>query len=305
MHLIRVGFRRERFGSDGSHGRLAKRGGFWRRDWRRRGGRRRSGGSRWRNRSGLGGRSRRGRRRGCRRRGGGTSRRKQRQWIDVRVVVADPNAEMDIGNVVLRLSGRPGLGYRVTFDDGRATPYEQLPEMGQRCLVTIVSGDGHREPVSGNLARKRDLSARGRAHDARVVERDVHSPVLASGVLVVRDRELAEDRPICRPCPRPRDGRHRKRTRCCSGAHECPPRCPSSEHVSTVARGLRAGNAIGEVVTESRGTGRSWTLRSALRRPPRPSGAAHQPTPARQRPREPSPTHLPPEDLPQPPRSRS
>src|SRR3990172_3363448 len=75
--------------------------------------------------------------------------------------------------------------------------------------------------------------------------------------------------------------------------------------LSTVAPDLRAGNVIDEVVTESVGRGRSWTPQSGPRRPPRPSGAAHRPQPARPRPRAPSPTHRPREDLRLSRRSRS
>jgi hypothetical protein len=98
---------------------------------------------------------------------------------------------MDIRDVVLRLSGRPSLGDRAALLDGRAALHEQCPEMGEGRLVTIASCDRHGQAVGGNLSGETDHPTRGRTHDVRAAERNVHAAVLPARVLVVRDRELA------------------------------------------------------------------------------------------------------------------
>ncbi len=45
--------------------------------------------------------------------------------IDVGVVVADPDAEVDVRDVVLGIAGRSRLGHGHSFDDGLATLDEQ------------------------------------------------------------------------------------------------------------------------------------------------------------------------------------
>jgi hypothetical protein len=241
-----------------SRGRCRGRGRGW-------SGRRRS---RWclrnRRRFGCGRRLRRwgGRRHGCRRRvGGGTSRRKQRQRVDVGVAVPDAYTEMDVRHGVLGLPGRPGLGNDLTLLDVRAALHLQRTEVGERRPVTVSSRDRDREPVRGHLPRERDLAAHRRDHGGRLAERDVHATMLPTCVLVFTESELTQDRPVSGPCPRERGGRHDQRADDCRAPDDSPSRCPSGEHGSTVAPGPRESNAIDCLVTESRGRGRSWRCR--------------------------------------------
>ena len=110
---------------------------------------------------------------------------------------------MDVRDVVLRLSGRPGLGDRVALLDGRAALHEQRPQMREGRLMAVAGSNRHGETVSGNLTCERDLSGRGRAYDVRAAECNVHPSMLPARVLVVRHRELAKDGTVRGPCPRP------------------------------------------------------------------------------------------------------
>jgi len=242
-----------------------------RRSWRRcrrRGGwsgrRRGRWGCRRGRRCGCGGwlRRWRGRRHGCRRRvGGGTSRRKQGERVDVGVAVPDTHTEMDVRHVVLGFPGRAGLGDRLTLLDVRTAFHLQRTEVGERRLVTVSSRDRDGESVRGNLSREGDLATRRRAHERRVVERDVHATMLSTCVLVVAECEFAKDRPVSGPCPRQGGGGQNQRADECRATDDSPSRCPSSEHGSTVAPGSRGSNAIDCLVTESRDRGRSWSGR--------------------------------------------
>jgi hypothetical protein len=102
-----------------------------------------------------------GRRRGCRGRVRSTPRREQGEWVDVGVL-ADPNTEMDVGDRVFRLAGRPWIRDRVSFGDDRAFPNVQRSEVGKRRLVPVARGDRHREAVRRNLTRERHLARRWR-----------------------------------------------------------------------------------------------------------------------------------------------
>ena len=218
--------------------------------------RRRCGRGLWRRSRGWRG-NWRGRRRGCRWRAGGSPRRKERERIDVRVTVADANPEVDVGHVVLRVSGWSGLGDGVSLLHARTAPDPERPEVGERCLVTVARGDRDGQAVSRDLPCERHLPCHRRPHCARVANGDVDTTVLPSGVLVLPEGKLPQDGPVDRPgpCPRARgddectDHRAENRHR--------PPRCPSSEHRSKVARGRAGRNAVDELVTESRGRARS------------------------------------------------
>ena len=200
-----------------------------------------------------------GRRHGCRRRvDGGTSRRKQRERVDVGVAVPHTYTEMDVWHGVLGLPGRAGLGDRLTLLDVRTALHLQRTEVGKRRLVTVASRDRDRESVRGHLSREGDLAARWRGHKRRVAERDVYATMLSTCVLVVAESEFAQDRPVSGPCPRQGGGGQDQRADDCRAAHNGPSRCPSGEHGSTVAPGPRGSNAIDCLVTESRGRGRSW-----------------------------------------------
>jgi hypothetical protein len=168
-----------------------------RRRWRGRGCR---SGRRWR-RGRL--RSWGGRRRGCRGRVGGSPRRKQRQRIDVRVVVPDTHAEMNVRHSVLRLSGRSGLCNRFSLLHARAALHEERSEVRQGRFVTAIGGNRHGEAVGRHLSREGDLAAHWRQYRARVTERNVHAAVLPTCVAVVLNGKLAENWSIGRPRPRP------------------------------------------------------------------------------------------------------
>ena len=260
-------------------------------------------GRRWRSdscrrRRGSGLRSWRGRRHGCRRRGGGTSRREQGQRVDIRVAVSNTHAEMDVRHVVLRLSRRPGFGNRVALIHVHATLDEQRAEMGQRSLVPVARDDRDGQAMRGNLACKGDPTSNRRPHLTRIAKGDVHAAVLPTGVGIVCDREVAKDWAVSRPRPGPRSGRDDECPRDRCDTSDRPSCCRPSEHAVTVAPCSGGGNAIDELVTESRDTGRSWRPRSTSRPRLPPSAAAPQRRRARQRPRDPHPPAPPSERFP-------
>lgn len=200
---------------------------------------------------------------------------------------------MDVWHSVLGFSGWPGFCDDVSLPDPPTTLHQQRTEVGQRRLVPVVRRDRHGQAVCRYLPGEGDLTGDRRQHTARIAERDVHAAVLSTRIAIVRDGELAEDRPIRGPRPRPRGGSPSERPRHRSCADDQPPRCRVSEHGSTVASDARGGNAIDELVTESRDRARSWTSRSASRRRPPPAGVARRQRRARPRPPVPDPVLLP------------
>jgi hypothetical protein len=134
-----------------------------------------------------------GRRRGCRGRAGGAPRREQAEWVDVRVAVADPNAEVDVGRVVLRLAGGARIGDRISLADHVAFPDAQRAEMRERGPVAVRGHDRDGEAVRRYLAGERHLSRGRRANRRCATECDVDAAMLARGVLVALDGELSED----------------------------------------------------------------------------------------------------------------
>ena len=142
-----------------------------------------------------------GRRRGCRGRAGGTPRREQAEWVDVRVAVADPDAEMDVEHVVLRIARRTGVRDRISLADRLALPDAERPEMRERGLVAVRGHDRDRQPVRRDLTGERDLPGRGRTNRRCPRESDVDAAMLPGGVLVVLHREPPQHRPIRGPCP--------------------------------------------------------------------------------------------------------
>jgi hypothetical protein len=200
-----------------------------------------------------------GRRHGCRRRvDGGTSRRKQGEWVDVRVAVADAYTEMDVRHGVLGLPGRAGLGDGLTLLDVRTARHLQRAEVSERRLVAVSSRDRDRESVRGHLPCEGDLAAHRRGDRGRVAQCDVDATVLPACVLVVAESEFTQYRPVGRPCPGQGGGGQDQRADDCRATHDSPSRCPSGEHGSTVAPGPRGSNAIDCLVTESRDRGRFW-----------------------------------------------
>ena len=249
--LLRRGSRR---GSDGrGSGRTRSRrllGSRWRRWWR---GRRRSRG---------------GRRRGCRRRVGGTPRREQAEWVDVSVL-ADPNAEMDVRNRMLCIARRPRVSDRVSLGDERALPDAEGPEMRERRLVSVASEDRDRETVRRDLSGERHLARRGGADGGAVVYCDVDAAMLARGVLVSGHCVAAEHVAVGWPDPRPSRCAGDERPDQSDDRADDPSRCPVREHGATVASALRDGNAIDRLVTECRDRGNFGTRRSGAP-PPQP-----------------------------------
>ena len=200
---------------------------------------------------------------------------------------------MDVGHIVLRFSGWPRFCDCITLRDAPTALHEQRAEVGQRRLVSVIRGDRHGQAVGRHLSGEGDLTSDRRQHAARIAESDVHAAVLPTRIAIVRDGELAEDRPVGGPRPCPRGGGHSERPRHRSRADDQPPRCPASEHESTVAPDALGGNAIDELVTESVDRGRSWRRPSASRRRPPPAGVARRQRRARPRPPAPDPVLLP------------
>jgi len=180
------------------------------------------------------GRFRCGRRLGRGRRVGSATRRKELERIDVRLRVSYPNAEVHVGQRVLRLSGRTGLRQHVAFRDRLAATDAQLAEMRQRCLV-LACRDRDGEAVGGDRAGEGHRAGHGCPERRAAPEPDVDASMLAGRVRIATDGEPAQYRAVSGPGPRPR-GRangeradHRHREWC---EHT---RCLESEHGSTVA----------------------------------------------------------------------
>jgi len=200
---------------------------------------------------------------------------------------------MDVWHSVLEFSGWPGFCDGVSLPDPPTTLHQQRAEVGQRRLVPVIRRDRHGQAVGRYLPGECDRTGDRRQHTTRIAESDVHAAVLPTRIAIVRDGELAEDRPIRGPRPRPRGGSPSERPRHRSCADDQPPRCPASNHGSTVAPDARGGNAIDELVTESLDRARSWTSRSTSRRRPPPAGVAGRQRRARPRPPAPDPVPLP------------
>jgi hypothetical protein len=208
----RLGRRRcnERRGS-----RLRCRRGRRRRRFRRRGHRRRRrhrlGRARRRRGSGRGRRRRlwSGRRRGSRRRGR-RPRRQERQRVDVGLPVGQAYPEVDVGDVVLGVARRTGLGDRLAFADDISPSHEQRAEMRQRSLVAARRGERDRRAVRRNLPCKRHLPRLGRTNDRSSIQCDVDAAVLSARVRVVADGVTAQHGAVSRPCPGERVGCRRE-----------------------------------------------------------------------------------------------
>jgi hypothetical protein len=177
---------------------------------RRRGRSRRRSGSRRCGRSA--GRSRRRRRYDGwserRSRGRCSRRRQEQQRIDIAVrILGAPDAEVDVWDVVLELSGRTDRADDRPLAHGLAAPNARRAEMRQ----------GHRVPVG--RVNRRDFAAHwhgsgerdgaGRRREDRLSgpSANVDSAVLARGVRIVAEDEFLEYRAFDGPGPRSR-GRH-------------------------------------------------------------------------------------------------
>jgi hypothetical protein len=65
---------------------------------------------------------------------------------------------VDVGCVVLGVTGRPGVGDRISLADRVALPDAQLSEMREGGPVAVRGRDGDREPVCGDLTREGHLA---------------------------------------------------------------------------------------------------------------------------------------------------
>lgn len=241
-HRRRCGGRRGRGGGrgDGRRVRRRRRGRLARRREPRsrsrggsgsgsRSGSRRGGGGLGRG-GGGGSRPRRRRGRGSRRRRRDCPRGQEGEGIDVRLSLSDPDAEVDVGDVVLGFSRRPGAGDRLAFANAVALPHAQRAEVGERRPVAVAGRDRDRQPVRGQGAGEGHLARDRRPDLPGSGERDIDPPVLPAGVRIRPERELAEDRPVCRPGPGERAGcdAERPRRREQTGDHHAC--CRSREH---------------------------------------------------------------------------
>jgi hypothetical protein len=175
-----------------------------------------------------------GRRPRCRRRAGGTPRRKQFEWVDVALTRADPDTEMNVCEVVLRLARWARLCDDIALRHTGTAPNAEGPQMSEGRLV-VACRDGHGQPVRRQQSCKCDLTGNRRSYRRRGSEGDVDASMLPGGVGVAADREPAQHGAVRRPrprhCRRLRDERQDERG---AEAHH-PSRCPPSEHPSTVA----------------------------------------------------------------------
>jgi hypothetical protein len=185
-------------------------------------------------------RRRRGSRRGgsrrdrCgRRRRGRSSRappRKERQGVDVGVAVADPDAEVQVREVVF------GVARRTRFRDGAAFGHvlsfvnEKRPEVSQRGFVSVGSRDRDGLSVRGNESRERHLACCGRTNLASAGKPDVDSTMLAGCVGIGPDGELAQYRAICRPGPGECSRRRHESNRSSQRPEESGTCCLLSQH---------------------------------------------------------------------------
>jgi hypothetical protein len=211
--------------------------GWGRRIWRAR--------RRWRRRLGIGLWC--GRRLGRRRREGGASRRKERKRVDVGLARADADTEVDVRDSVLGFTRRAGVGDDVPLGDRGATPHAHSAEVCQRHLgVAKRNRDG--QTVRRDLPRERDLARDRRADRGCVDDGDVDAAVLTCGVRVTADGEAAEDSAVGRPRPSPGRCAGDQRPAEDNAEADDPspnrPRCPSSEHATTVPRARAGGNAV-------------------------------------------------------------
>ena len=110
---------------------------------------------------------------------------------------------MQVGNLVLRLTGGSRVGDRLALGDRRPLAYAQCSEVRERRLVAATRHDRHREAVRRHLARERHLAGGRRDNRTGLSECDVHPSMLTGGVRVGANGELTENRAFRRPRPRP------------------------------------------------------------------------------------------------------
>jgi hypothetical protein len=98
---------------------------------------------------------------------------------------------VDVGNAVLRISGRSCLADRVPLLDTSAALDQESPDMCQRCLVAVSGCDGDGQAVRRHLPGERDLARCRCTYRIGITQRDVDATVLAARVRVVAERELS------------------------------------------------------------------------------------------------------------------
>jgi hypothetical protein len=152
---------------------------------------------------------------------------------------------VDVRRGVLELAGEPRICEWITLGHGSALADAKRPEVGERGLVAVVGHDRDGETVRRHRTGERDLTRDWSTDRARVPERDVDAAMLARGVLVVPDRELAQHGSVRGPGPaESTGGAHRRSPAEDDEKAERQSRCHSSEHGATVA-GERCGrNAL-------------------------------------------------------------
>jgi hypothetical protein len=111
----------------------------------------------------------------------------------------------------LGLTGRPDRPDDVAFGDRGALLDRGGAEVHERDREAARRLDRHDEPAPRDAAGERDDSTGGRAHRAAGSTADVDPAVLARGVRVAAERELAEHRAVGRPSPRASCGRDEQR----------------------------------------------------------------------------------------------
>jgi hypothetical protein len=140
-----------------------------------------------------------------------------------------PDAEVDVGDVMLDLSARADRADEVPFADRVASPNGRRAEMRQGHRVAVGRLDRHGSAAHGHRAGERDGAGR-RCKDGLSGRRaDVDSPVLARGVRIVAEDELLEHRAFDGPGPGPCGGHDCERGRehdDQGSTHLLPPCCP-------------------------------------------------------------------------------
>jgi hypothetical protein len=184
--------------------RLRRRLGRWSRGWsRRRCCLRFRGGSRNGRRGGYGSRSRR----GCRSRSrsarlSARPRRQEAKRVEVCLLVrGEADAEVDVGLLMLGLSGRARERNPGALRDDCATTYRRGTEMRQRHGISIRCLHRDHEPAARHLADERHLSSRRCKHGFVVRGSDVDTAVLSRRVRVGAQVEGTQHGAARRPRP--------------------------------------------------------------------------------------------------------
>ena len=99
-------------------------------------------------------------------RAGGSARRKQFEWVDVALARADPDTEMNVREVVLRLARRARLCDDIALHHAGTAPDAEGSQMSEGRLV-VARRDGHGEPVRRHPSGKCDFTGNRRSYRRR------------------------------------------------------------------------------------------------------------------------------------------